>query len=249
MTRPTYDPMRPASRPFPRHRFARVADDARVEELAAAYAALPYDEQYRWSRQVASAPDERLVELGEEMVSADPEAPPPAEPVPAADPSAPAINQEAAQVNPDVTPPDANPAPTPPPLPVPAEQLPQLTVPRLQRIASDVGVARGGTKDELVSRIVAATGEQAAVTPEQVAADAAAQPTEDSPAPEQPAAEPVTAPPAPADAASAPQEPADAAAQADTPAPAAPGADSPQVAPATPAAPAAGTPTTGGATP
>jgi hypothetical protein len=279
VTRPSYDPMRAPAPHFPRARFQRIHDDDTVNALAEAYDALSYEERVRFAHQVTSAPDERLREIADELASADQDLPP-VQPVPAGAPEAPAVNQAAAQVNPDAAlPPGAVPdgtqvtgpadtpdaattagadtsagadaatptaeqpaaaaaeapaggqqpepptapaaAPTPPPLPVPPDQLSQLRVPELQEVAEQVGVPKSGTKQELVDRITAATGEQAAITPDQVAADAA----------------------------SAPQSPADAAPQADTPADAAGAPTEPQTAPPTPAAPADGTPTDGGQQP
>lgn len=231
MTRPTYDPMRAPAPAFPRHRFSRVMPEEQVAALAAAYDTLAYGARVRFTRAVTSAPDQRLEELAAELSGIEvPETP--AEPVPPSDPSAPAVNQTAAQTADAPPAPGATPtsltgetsapaaAPTPPPIP-PPDQLPQLKVPELQQLAEQAGVPKTGTKAELVDRLTAATGEQAAVTPEQVAADAA----------------------------SAPQAAPDASPQPETPATATGAADGPQVAPATPAAPADGTPTTDGATP
>jgi hypothetical protein len=243
MTRPTYDPMRAPAPVFPRHRFSRIHDEATVNELAVAYETLTYEQRVHFSRQVTSAPDERLRELADELAQADQgQTAPPAEPVPAADPAAPAVNQAAAQAGETPPPaPDAQPqasiaagepaipppptvtapdAPAAPALPVPPDQLPQLKVPELQQVAEQVGVAKSGTKQELVDRITAATGETPAITPEQAAADAA----------------------------SSPQNAPDAPAEPETPATPTGAADGPQVAPATPGTPA-GTPTTDGATP
>lgn len=121
-----------------------------------------------------------------------PDAPAPAEAtaVPAPEPAAPAPEPAAAE-------PVAEPAPAAPAVP-PADQLPQMKVPELQALAEDVGVAKSGTKAELVERITAATGEQPAITPEQVAADAAS--TSES-ADALAAQEDTTTPAAPADGA------------------------------------------------
>jgi hypothetical protein len=210
MTRPTYDPMRAPAPVFPRHRFSRIHDEATVNELAVAYETLTYEQRVHFSRQVTSAPDERLRELADELAQADQgQTAPPAEPVPAGEPAIPPP--------PTVTAPDA---PAAPALPVPPDQLPQLKVPELQQVAEQVGVAKSGTKQELVDRITAATGETPAITPEQAAADAA----------------------------SSPQNAPDASAEPEAPATPTGAADGPQVAPATPGTPA-GTPTTDGATP
>jgi nicotinate-nucleotide--dimethylbenzimidazole phosphoribosyltransferase len=280
VTRPSYDPMRAPAPRFPRGRFARVHDDDTVNALAEAYEALSYEERVSFAHRVTAAPDERLRDIADELAQAD-QGQPPTEPVPAGAPDAPAVNQTAAQVNPDATPPPpgtpaegvaagepaptAQPAPagdaapTPPPLP-PPDQLPQLKVPELQAVAEQVGVAKSGTKQELVDRITAATGEQAVVTPEQVAADAAQQPAGDTTA--QPAeatadataqdpaanAGPGQPAPGPTDATSAPQSAPDTAPGPDTPAAAPAPADGTQTAPQTPAAPADGTTTDGGQT-
>lgn len=232
MTRPSYDPMRAPAPAFPRHRFQRVLEDDAVNELAAAYDRLDYAGRVRLARAVASAPDEKLTELADQLRGAPEETPAPTEPVPPTEPTAPAVNQTAAQATdappaPGATPTDLTtpvaeqpaPPPAPPTIP-PPDQLPQLKVPELQAVAEQVGVPKTGTKAELVDRIAAATGETPAITPEQVAADAA----------------------------SSPQSAPDASAQPETPAAPAPGADAPQVAPATPGD-TAGTPTTNGATP
>jgi hypothetical protein len=218
VTRPSYDPMRAPAPRFPRGRFARVHDDARVAELEDAYERLDYGARVRFSHAVASVPDERLEELGAELFGDDdtpapppaqptaqaapavaPPAPEPApaespapapaaEPAPAPDAAPAAAPAEDAAPAPEPTPaPEATPAPAPAPapdppatapeLPVPPDQLTQLPAAQLRSLAADVGVSSAGKKDELAARIVeAVSGEQPAVTPEQVAADAASAP-------------------------------------------------------------------------
>jgi hypothetical protein len=273
VTRPSYDPMRAPAPRFPRGRFARVHDDARVAELEDAYERLDYGARVRFSHAVASVPDERLEELGAELFGDDDTpAPPPAQPTAQAAPTAPAAAPEPAPAPeaepapaPDAAPaaapaedaapapeptpaPEATPAPAPAPapdppatapeLPVPPDQLTQLPAAQLRSLAADVGVSSAGKKDELAARIVeAVSGEQPAVTPEQVAADAASAPETPPPPPPPPPA-PDAAPDATA-ATTAPAQaaPADTAAAPDTLPQTAP----PVTIPETPAAPADGT--------
>jgi hypothetical protein len=311
VTRPSYDPMRAPAPRFPRGRFARIHDDDTVAALAEAYEALSYEERVRFAHRVTSAPDELLRSIADELAQADQEQTP-VEPVPAGAPEAPAVNQAAAQVNPDATPPPpgtpvegagepvpgvptADPAtiagadtaaaqeqpaqappaqqpaeqaaPVPPPLPVPPEQLPQLPAAQLRTLAANVGVDTSGNKQVLAARIAdAVSGEQPAITPEQVAADAASQQAEQPPTPDPapadeqptpdataqtPAANAGPGQPAPRPTENAPSAPESAPEPApgpDTPAPASAPTEGTQEAPQTPAAAADGT-TTEGTTP
>jgi hypothetical protein len=236
----------------------------------------------------AGAPEAPAVNMAAAQVNPDATPPPPGtpaegagEPVPGVatpDPATTAgVDTAPTQEQPTGTAPAAQPAPeeqpapapVPPPLPVPPEHLPQLPAAQLRTLAANVGVDTSGNKQTLAARIAdAVSGEQPAVTPEQVAADAAQQqPAEEAPTPdaapaagEQPTPEPApTAPDAeqptgtpgagdpgtPAPPPSAPETAPEPAPGPDTPAPSPAPTEGAQEAPQTPAAAADGTTTEG----
>jgi len=181
VTRPIYDPMRAPAPRFPRARLARVHDDAQLADLAAAYDGLDYAGRIRFVRRVTAAPDELLLELGEELTAGTPAESPGAQPTAATEavaaetPAPPPAAPDAPPAGAPASPPSA---PEAPPEPTPAPETPAAapaTAPAPEAAPAPEPAAEAPSAPEPAPAPEVAVPPQLPVPPDQLAQLPAAQ--------------------------------------------------------------------------